>query len=246
MSEGGFVSYYAVIPAHILHDPQLSASAKLLYGEISVRCNEKGYCWATNGALADDLKVGERTISRLVGELETAGAIRTSIESSTNRKGNRERRIFLAEVPHFGVDKIGDTANFGETGVDKNVYTLIGMNNKSRNNKSAKSAPTWMPERFERFWAWYRENVRPENRAAAVRAWDKLRPDDELLKVIGKALEVQIASELWQKGIGKPYASTYLNGRRWEDVDTSAPAAKPARRFVGTKIIDGEEIDVYE
>ena len=80
-----------------------------------------------------------------------------------------------------------------------------------------KSAPRWKPERFAAFWAFYREKCRGESKQAAVRAWDKLRPDDALIDEIGRALVRQLKTDEWQRGIGIPYASTYLNQRRWED-----------------------------
>lgn len=79
--------------------------------------------------------------------------------------------------------------------------------------------PRWKPERFSAFWDYYRANVRPDARIRAVKAWDKLRPSDELIARIGRALQRQVSSKMWQDGIGLPYASTYLNGRRWEDVE---------------------------
>lgn len=87
----------------------------------------------------------------------------------------------------------------------------------AQGGKTAKSVPKWKPERFEKFWAFYRQNVRGEAREKAVKAWDKLKADDDLLDQMGQALLRQMATEEWRRGIGVPYASSWLNGRRWED-----------------------------
>ena len=34
---------------------------------------------------------------------------------------------------------------------------------------------------------------------------------------MGRALKRQLRSEEWQRNIGIPYASTWINKRRWED-----------------------------
>lgn len=84
--------------------------------------------------------------------------------------------------------------------------------------------PTWKPERFEAFWRYY---PRGESKRTAIAAWDKLKPDDALIDDIARALKRQMASEEWQRGVGIPYAATYLNQRRWED-ESHAPAEQPA------------------
>ena len=100
---------------------------------------------------------------------------------------------------------------------ENNIHTPKAPQGGRRRRKP-KQEPEWKPERFAKFWDFYRENVRPEDRLAAVRAWDKLKPDDALIERIGKALMVQIESPSWKEGYGKPYASTYLNNERWTDV----------------------------
>lgn len=68
-------SYYAIIPANIRYDDELPPNAKLLYGEITALCNEKGYCWASNSYFADLYKVKKETVSRLIKSLVNKGYI---------------------------------------------------------------------------------------------------------------------------------------------------------------------------
>ena len=77
--------YYAIIPASVRYDTNISANAKLLYGEITALCNEKGYCWATNEYFADLYDTSNRTIQRWLTDLKNAGYIYTEDES-TSRK----------------------------------------------------------------------------------------------------------------------------------------------------------------
>jgi len=237
-------SYYAVIPAEVRYDKDLKPNAKLLYGELTSLCNKKGYCWATNEYFADlyDLSVG--TISRLISQLEGKGYIRCEMAATD---AGSERRIyagiFLAE--QGGLDENDNTpggldemrkrgvSKKRKRGLDENVkQNNTSMNNKElknppiapqggppaeepkRRKRAPKSIPVWKPERFERFWACY---PRGEDRISAVKEWDKLRADDDLLRVMGQALERQKASEAWRAGIGIPYACRWLKHRRWED-----------------------------
>lgn len=118
--------------------------------------------------------------------------------------------------------------------MDRNIppYSPPKGDGAEPRKQRSKTTPTWKPERFEGFWAYY---PRGENRMGAVRAWDKLKPDDALIETIGRALQVLKASPAWRDGVGIPYASTFLNGRRWEDATAKRPAqsakAQPTRRI---------------
>ena len=62
-------SYYAIIPANVRYDSDLIPNAKLLYGEITALCNEKGYCWASNGYFAELYGVSKISISKWINQL---------------------------------------------------------------------------------------------------------------------------------------------------------------------------------
>ena len=95
---------------------------------------------------------------------------------------------------------------------------------KAKKRREPKEAPDWKPDRFEKFWKLY---PRGEAKQAAIRAWDTLKADDDLLIVMGRALLSQMASREWTEGVGIPYAATWLNQRRWTDTEKAPQAAAP-------------------
>ena len=108
-----------------------------------------------------------------------------------------------------------------------------GEASPKRKRRETKSAPNWEPERFAGFWAMY---PRGEKKQAAIQAWDNLRPSGEVIDTMARALKRQVASEEWQRGVGIPYASTYLNQRRWED-EVKAPAKQVAPITGGARVV---------
>ena len=240
MSEAG---YWAVMTAPLLECTEISDGAKLFYAQLSRFSNGSGLCWASNPTLSEKLGVSERTITRYVTELENAGFIATELVGVNGKKKRAERHIRLAQPAPFKVDKnvyLKVDKNV-EDKVDKNVYPYKESNKTESNPPKSPpgggrvlSMPKWKPERFEKFWEFYRQNVRGEKREAAVKAWDKLKPDDALIEEIGRALLRQIASDEWRRGIGVPYCSSYLNGKRWLDTPRHSPAL-PARAPVVTE-----------
>ena len=121
---------------------------------------------------------------------------------------------------------------------------------KKRAKRGARDAPDWKPERFQGFWEFYPAEGR-RDKQGAMDEWDKLKPSDELIKEIGKALRVLKESDEWKRGIGIPYAVRFLRRRRWEDASNVKPASGGetqviARRYVRTEIVNGKEVDIYE
>ena len=72
---------------------------------------------------------------------------------------------------------------------------------------------------FEEFWKAYPKKKAKDD---AEKAFDKRKPDRQLLASILSAIAVQSRSEDWVKDGGKfiPYPATWLNDGRWQDGET--------------------------
>lgn len=219
-------SYYAVLPAWVRYDEQLRPNAKLLYAEITALANARGYCFATNAYLADLFGITDRTARDLIAQLCDRGYITAEIVRDESR-AVMERRLYV-DTPRF--PETPPEKNFHPSGEkspgppEKNFRAINKYNNTSNNippivpqggrRRDVKKAAEWKPERFEKFWKFY---PRGENKQGAIRAWDRLKPSDDLIAEMGCALKKQMTTDAWKRGIGVPYASTWLNGERWKD-----------------------------
>lgn len=92
-------SYYAIIPANVRYDPNLKDKAKLLYGEITALCNEKGYCWATNEYFASLYGVSKTTISLLIKNLIEKGYINSQMIYKEGTKEILYRYLSIVNDP---------------------------------------------------------------------------------------------------------------------------------------------------
>jgi hypothetical protein len=94
----------------------------------------------------------------------------------------------------------------------------VGEVQKIRSPKHATGDPD-----FDRFWAAY---PRKTAKQKARSAWKSLSPNENLQQIMLKALEVHKRSKQWQEIEHTPHASTWLNGKRWEDeIASSAPSS---------------------
>lgn len=227
-------SYYALIPGPVLESDKIPDAAKILYGFISTMTKRKGYCYAGNEMLAARVHKEPDTVSRLVSKLNKAGFVHVEIIRNPDTNQVLERRIYpmvdialmswkkssdpIGKKSDTPPGKISDTPpgkKAEESNKDSSIPPIVPQGGRRR--RTAKEQPDHKPERFSAFWDFYRQNARGENKQAAMRAWDRLKPSDELIDTMAKALNKQVKSKSWQEGIGIPYASTWLNNRRWED-----------------------------
>ena len=92
-------SYYAIIPANVRYDDELTPNAKLLYGEITALCNEKGYCWATNNYFAELYGVSKTSISKWIKQLIDKGYIKSQIKYHDGTKEIKNRYLYIGSIP---------------------------------------------------------------------------------------------------------------------------------------------------
>ena len=112
---------------------------------------------------------------------------------------------------------------------------LISESKSTERNTAGESSDSFS-ESFNDFWKAYPKKV---SKAQALNAWNKLKPDNDLVREILSALERQKQSAQWQKDNGQfiPYPATLLNGRRWEDEQTEEASAMPNYNW-GTEGVD--------
>lgn len=223
----------------IIWDQNLSNMAR--FALIAIMSLPETWDYSVRG-MAAMLGISKDTMGKYLRELETAGYLRRRQGAD---KGQFSKSVYIiTDTPgDFGdsegppcpknydsdCPKISDSAcpNFSapKKSPQKNTYKVLKNNippKAPQGGRRSVNVPKWMPERFEAFWAYYRQHARGEDRAGASREWDRLKPDDELIRVMGQALQAQIQSEDWRRGIGIPYACRWLRNRRWEDVKPRA------------------------
>lgn len=121
-------AYYAIIPANVRYDKRLKANVKLLYGEITALCNEKGFCWATNEYFAELYDVDKATVSRWISSLVEFGYIANELIYAEGTKQIINRYIRISQEP---IDKKINTP-IDEKVIDNNTYINNTNNTMSR------------------------------------------------------------------------------------------------------------------
>lgn len=182
-----------------------------------------------------------RTVQRWLTALQNGGFIR--IQDGAG--GSEQRKIFAGINPISETHDKNVMAPMTETSRPHDKNVADNMNNKKENKKeeqnppkpprgrAAKAAPDYEPDIFARFWTAYPIG---RDKQAAIRAWDKLKPDRQLMQTMDAALKAQketLTAENPRDRYPFPYAVRWLTGRRWEDdLAKDTPRAPETR---GTK-----------
>ena len=132
-------SYYAIIPANVRYDTDLPPNAKLLYGEITALCNEKGYCWASNKYFADLYGVSRISISRWISALSDKGYISTEV---TFKEGSKEIDNRYIQICNDPINKIVNTP-INENVKENNTVSFNTTRNKKKERKKPRETTSY-------------------------------------------------------------------------------------------------------
>lgn len=126
-------SYYAIIPSIVRYDERLSASEKLMYGELTCLTNKLGYCYASNSYFAKLYGKDASTISRWVKNLEDCGYI--TIDYERDGKQIIRRIIKMVHLPSVVLQNCNEGIEFLQEGYcKKRKENITSINNTSNNN----------------------------------------------------------------------------------------------------------------
>lgn len=125
-------NYYAIIPANVRYDDELTANAKLLYGEITALCNEKGYCWANNSYFSELYRVSKKSISVWISQLIAKGYIMSDIKY---KEGSKEILHRYLRIVHEPMEEKFNTP----------MEEKVNDNNTSFNNTSNNTKEIYIP-----------------------------------------------------------------------------------------------------
>lgn len=143
---------YAILPANIRYDKNLTDSEKLLFCELTALSNKNGYCYAGNKYLSEVFGVTKETISRRLSRLEKKGYIKSKI--IRNGKEITARHIYPLMDTSIPIDTnvntpIDDTVM---TPIDANVKeNNLSINNLNNNNLNSNRENVL----FEKWWKLY-------------------------------------------------------------------------------------------
>lgn len=113
-------TYYAVLPADVRYDTQLSPQEKILYAEITALSNKEGVCFAGNKYFADLYSLTNVTISRQLSHLEEQGYIKIAYD----KEGAKVKKRYIT---------INKNVNGNPVTINKNVNRTINKNVKDNN-----------------------------------------------------------------------------------------------------------------
>lgn len=149
--------------------------------------------------------------------------------SANGAKGGRPAKAketyekqMVSEETNGNQTEANETYEKPNININRNTNTNINTNRKRNTNITA------CAERFALFWSEY---PRHEAKQVALKAFEKINPDDGLLETMIASIRRFKESSQWNEDGGKyiPHPATWLNQHRWEDEPPKDQGYKPKK-----------------
>ena len=100
------LNYFAIMPAKVRYDENLKPMEKLIYSEITVLTNFKGYCYATNSYFAKLYGVHKNSICTWISNLVKYGYLKVEyVLKEIDGEKKQERRIYIIDIKEINQAK---------------------------------------------------------------------------------------------------------------------------------------------
>jgi uncharacterized protein YdaU (DUF1376 family) len=167
------------------------------------------------------LNVGITSVARQINMREYEIEVKAVLEEffTLTDEGWFHQRVDN-EIKHFQA-KRQQASNAGKASAERRNNIRSTDVQPTNNHKP-------ITNRFDEFWKHYPRKVSKPN---ALKAWLKVKPDDELTKTIISAISKQNLSAREEQFI--PHPASWLNGKRWEDeIKVASTTAFPFGRRI--------------
>lgn len=229
-------SKFAIVPMAALCDARLTfRDLKVLIALLSY-ANKKKQCHPKRKTLAEDTNLTESRVSvatkRLVefgwlvkegdggrsrpNQYRIGNGLEVQKEAKTNEEIKKETSTESVTVTEM--------VTVTETVPKTSTETVRGKEQTIEQTISIYSDPE------KTFVIFYGEYPKKKARDDALKAWKKLKPDEQVFNEVMEALKRFKSSPDWVKENGKyvPYPASWIRGKRWTDeIDTPQVSGKP-------------------
>jgi len=217
----------------------LKPSEKLILLALSDHSDDQGKCWPGLQGISKKCGLSRRAVISNLNNLINQGLVKK--EHRYDDTGNNRSNVYYLSLEGSALNAPPGAADAPplvhvlHKGSAEDAPPLVQqMHPESslrtiKGNKGALSPEDQM-KRFDQFWSAYPRKVAKDD---AIKAFSKIKPDDQLMTTIMDALDRFVDSVDWQKEDGKfiPYPATWLRKKRWEDED-GIDRADPARKAI--------------
>jgi hypothetical protein len=236
--DGDYVSSdigpFAMIPLWIVQELATHSNgtaALTVFATLHAWTNRERTCYPAIDTIAEFAGVTAPTVKRALRTLESVGALRISRQPNDTGKAQSKTSLYqllyvrndLPSISSRGVndDTPGGVNDRTPGGVNDDTPNHIHLIHIHENQMDSIVHITQEAEivdeseiMFDRFWQAY---PRSEGKKAARRRWDRMTGHEREAALAAIAVHVDYWRETSTERQFIPHASTWLNGRRWED-----------------------------